>query len=340
MVEHLQTHIPLLGKIFERLAPKIGAVVNLEPTWKTAGQIVFANGRKRYFRYSSIDLNPLGASEIAKDKDYARYFMASLGYRAAPGQTFFHPEWAQMFAPDRGPQFGWDCALEMGLPVIVKPNTGSQGRGVACVSSRRQFDDSVVEIFKIDRVAIVQPKLDGNDYRVVVLDSEVISAYQRVPLNVTGDGVSSIRDLMRVKQAGFVSIGRDARIDPDDTRTAAKLGRQDMSLETVLPKGHVVHLLDNANLSCGGDAIDVTDRVSADFQRLCIQLAKDMGLRLCGVDLIVSGTLMDPSPDYAILEINAAPGLDHYYAMTGERQRQIVEDLYLKVLRSMATTGD
>lgn len=338
MTEQFKTHIPLLGKIFEKLAPKIGAVVNLEPKWKTAGQIVFANGRKRYFRYSSIDLNPLGSSEIAKDKDYARHFMAGLGYPAVPGQTFFTPQWAQMFAPGRGPQFGWDCALEMGLPVILKPNAGSQGRGVACVSSRQEFDDAVVEIFKIDRVAIVQPKFNGNDYRVVVLDSEVISAYQRVPLNVTGDGISSIRELLRVKQTEFVSSGRDTRIDPDDTRTASKLGRQGMSLETVLAKDRVVQLLDNANLSCGGDAIDVTDQVSADFQRLCVQLAKDMGLRFCGVDLMVSGTLIDPPSDYAILEINAAPGLDHY-AMTGERQRQIVEDLYLKVLRSMETNG-
>ncbi len=339
MSEHFHTHVPLLGKIFEKLAPRIGAVVNLEPKWKTAGQIVFANGRKRYFRYSSIDLNPLGASEIAKDKDYARHFMAGLGYPAVPGQTFYHPEWAKMFAPDCGPPFGWKCALELGLPVILKPNAGSQGRGVACVSSRQEFDDAVVEIFKIDRVAIVQPKLSGNDYRVVVLDGEVISAYQRVPLNVTGDGVSSIRELLRIKQADFVSIGRDTRINPDDSRTASKLGRQDMSLETVPPRDRVVQLLDNANLSCGGDAIDVTDQVSADVRRLCTQLARDMGLRLCGVDLMVSGTLMDPLLDYAILEINAAPGLDHY-AMTGERQRQIVEDLYLKVLRSMETTGD
>jgi len=34
------------------------------------------------------------------------------------------------------------------------------------------------------------------------------------------------------------------------------------------------------------------------------------------------------------LEINAAPGLDHYVRM-GKAQRKIVEDLYLEVLKHM-----
>jgi hypothetical protein len=34
------------------------------------------------------------------------------------------------------------------------------------------------------------------------------------------------------------------------------------------------------------------------------------------------------------LEINAAPGLDHY-AQTGKKQEKIVENLYLQVLKSM-----
>jgi D-alanine-D-alanine ligase-like ATP-grasp enzyme len=37
---------------------------------------------------------------------------------------------------------------------------------------------------------------------------------------------------------------------------------------------------------------------------------------------------------YFIIEINAAPGLDHYVT-TGAKQKKIVEDMYLKVLKAL-----
>ena len=84
---------PLLGRILKKIAPKIGARVVLEPKWNIVGQIIFKNGKKRYFRYSSLDLNPLGASEISKDKDFAAFFMRKMGYPVILGETFFSKPW-------------------------------------------------------------------------------------------------------------------------------------------------------------------------------------------------------------------------------------------------------
>lgn len=69
----------ILGKMLKKIAPHIGASVFLEPEWNIAGQITFKNGKKPYFRYNTLDLNPVGASDIAKDKDYASIFMKRLG---------------------------------------------------------------------------------------------------------------------------------------------------------------------------------------------------------------------------------------------------------------------
>lgn len=59
-----------------------------------------------------------------------------------------------------------------------------------------------------------------------------------------------------------------------------------------------------------------------------------MGLRLCGVDLMVEGDISEEPTRYFVLEINAAPGLDHY-AQTGATQQKIVENMYLEVLKAM-----
>ena len=94
-------------------------------------------------------------------------------------------------------------------------------------------------------------------------------------------------------------------------------------------------MLPNANLSTGGTSVDVTDFIHPFYNKLAICLTKDMGLRLCGVDLmIVDGDITKPSKQWYIIEINSAPGLDHY-ASIGKKQTKIVEDLYTKVFIAM-----
>ncbi len=326
---------PLLGKVLQKMAPKIGATVVLEPKWNIVGQIIYKNGRKRYFRYSSLDLNPLGSSEIAKDKDYANFFMKSMGYPTVPGKTFFSNHWAKAIgSPKRNINAAYKYAKKMGFPVFVKPNSGSQGVGVSLVCNRREFYMAMRYIFERDRVGLVQKPLSGKDYRIVVLDKKVISVYQRIPLSVTGDGKSTIRQLLQKKQMGFVASSRDTNIKMKDPRIERKLKHQGLRLSSVVKKGERIYLLDNANLSTGGDSVDVTKNVHHGFKKIAVTLTKDMGLRLCGVDLMVSGDISESPQTYWVLEINSAPGLDHY-VKGGKAQEKIVENLYLEVLKSM-----
>lgn len=325
---------PLVGKIFRKIAPRIGARVVMEREWNIAGQIIYSSGQKRYFRYSSLDLNTLGASEISKDKDYANFFMKRMGYPTIPGKTFFAPKWAEAIDSPRGIDAAYEYAQSIGFPVIVKPNSGSQGKGVALVHTRRDFYAAMRRIFKLDRVALVQTPVSGRDYRIVVLDDKVISAYERIPLSVVGDGKSTIRALLDKKQRHFLGSSRDTRLKPEDPRTKAKLARQQLTLESVPARGERMFLLDNANLSAGGDALDVTDAMHSGFRQFAVKLTKDMGLRLCGVDIMVDGDISQPPAKYWVLEINSAPGLDHY-VKTGQAQKKIVEDMYLEVLKHM-----
>jgi D-alanine-D-alanine ligase-like ATP-grasp enzyme len=325
---------PLLGYLFKKIAPQIGARVVLEPEWKIAGQIIYKSGKKRYFRFTSIDMNTLGASEIAKDKDYAAFFIKKLGYPTIKGKTFFSDYWAESIGSKLDIDAAYRYALKLRFPVIVKPNSASQGRGVALVHSKPEFYRAMKHIFAIDRIALVQVPVSGKDYRIVVLDDDVISAYERIPLSVFGDGHSTIAALLAKKQKEFIRSGRDTVIKSDDRRLKAKLAKARMTMNSVPAKGERIPLLDNANLSTGGDAVDVTYSMHQDFRDIAIRLTRDMGLRLCGVDLMIAGDITEPVKRYWVIEINAAPGLDHY-ASSGSSQRKVVEDLYLKVLKSM-----
>ncbi len=331
-------NFPYLTKLILKLAPKIGAKVVVEPEWGVAAQIIYKNGVVRSLRFYSLDLNRIASADIAKDKGYAKFFMQKLGYPTAPGQTFFKDSWAKAVKSNRTMKAGVKYAERLGYPVIIKPNSQSQGSGVALVSSAKELRSAFKEVFKLDKIAIVERHMPGRDYRIVVLDGEIISAYERIALSVVGDGKNSILSLLQQKQKYFISNKRDTKINFSDNRIKMKLQKQGLSLRSILEKGHKIFLLDNANLSTGGDSRDVTGPIHPGFKKIASSLTKDMGLRISGVDIMVTKgdiTMNPKNCSYYIIEINAAPGLDHYVT-TGKKQRKIVEAMYLKVLKALA----
>jgi len=326
----------VLGKLMQKIAPRIGASVLLEPKWGIVGQITFKSGRHSYFRYNTLDLNPVGSSDIARDKDFCNFFMGKMGYPIVPSsKTFFSKNWSEAIGmPSRNIDAAYRYARKLDFPVIVKPNSGTQGIGVSLAYNKLEFYKAMRVVFSGDKVALVQKRVLGKDYRLVVLDKKIISAYERIPLNVVGDGKSTIKQILNAKQKQFIASSRDTRINIKDPRILIKLKHQKLSFYSVPLRGQRIFILDNANLSTGGDSIDVTGKVHKFFAKLAVNLTRDMGLRLCGVDLIIDGDISKKTNEFWILEINAAPGLDHYVKM-GKMQEKIVEDLYFQVLKHM-----
>ncbi len=319
--------------IIEKVAKDMGVEVYIEP-WGYAGTLVLQGGGKRYFRGASFDLNTLGASEIAKDKDYAAYFLKRLGYPVPEGKTFFAPKWAAVLGSERTADAACAYAESLGWPVIVKPNSRSQGRGVAKAWNEKELRQAIEEIEVYENVYLVQCVARGRDYRIVVLDGEVISAYERRPLCVVGDGVLTVAELLTEKQKQFVQGGRDTIVPTEDFRIDNTLAQQGLTLESVLEKGKEVELLPNANLSSGGDAFDVTDVLHQEWHTLAARIAHDANLRYIGIDIMTEAPLSDAPNEYIILEINSAPGLDNY-ATLGDAQRGRVEAMYKKVVEAM-----
>ena len=322
---------PFVTEILKRIAPKIGATLLIEPEYEFVGQIIFSNGNKAFFNNTSFNINYLGSVGISKDKGYSSFFLKHMGYPVPEGKTFFSKELNENIKIRRTIDDGFEYAKKLGFPVVLKPNDKSQGFLVAKVHGKTEYYRIAKKIFRVSSVMIVERFHEGNDYRIVVLDRNVISAYQRVALDIEGNGKDDILELLEQKQRRFEQDGRDTRIENDDFRMNLKLKRQGLNVKSVLAKGHKIYLLDNANLSTGGSAVDVTDTIHRAFKELAINITKDMGLRLCGVDIITKS--IDEEPDqYVVIEINGAPGLDNYGSIGSEQQRR-VDDLYLHILK-------
>lgn len=314
--------------------------IGVEPEYGYAARIVYKNGSVRCIRGTSLGINSLGASEVAKDKGYSKFFLEKLGYNTPKGGVFLHHEWHEKIN-ERYSQYGVRkgrrfaevlpyVRAEIGFPCFVKPNAGSQGRGISRCSDAGDLEAVIAEHEAADtNVLIVEEDVQLPDFRAVVLKTEVISCYLRTALFVVGDGASTVRELLECKQEGFKAEKRDTVIPVDDPRIVRRLEKLGLSLSSVPRRGEVVQIFDASNLSLGGSSEDYTDRIHQAWKDLCVNVTRDMGLVLCGVDLACSD-VSDPASRYSILEINAAPGLDHY-AAAGDAQTAIVRELYRKV---------
>ncbi len=323
----------MVSTILLEIAEEVGVKLFIEPQWGYAGRIETKDGRIYYFHSTKFDINGLGSSEIAHDKAYASFFMQHLGYPVPDGESFYDDDWCKMIKTDRNTHAAIVYAEELGYPVLVKPNSESQGRGVEEVFSRDQLLQALHHIFVNlnGHIALIQRVVRGSDYRIVVLDDTVLCAYRRSPLSVVGTGKHTIMELLEQKQQQFIAKGRDTVIKIKDPRIERRLSGLGLSFSHVVTKGKSVQLLANANLSTGGDAEDVTGEMHEEYKRMAIRLTHDMGLRYSGIDIMTADPIAQEPQNYTVIEINAAPGLD-YYAESGDTQKNIVKTLYKTLL--------
>lgn len=330
---------PFASELISKIAPSLGITAELEPEYGFVGELIFPDGRRHLFRNTNFNLNPAGSTEIAKDKQYTSYFLRKFGFNVPDSKAFFSDRLNANLTEGRRRSIddAVEYALTIGFPVFVKPNNLSQGTLVTKVHCQNELYEVTRKIFERSNVLVVQRPVDGSDFRVVILDDEIISAYERIPLQITGDGLLTIEKLLIKAKENLEKSGRpNSEIDIDDFRIDQKLSVSGLSRSSVAGANEVIVLLDNANLSNGGSSKDVTTRLHPEFSKIAYMAAQSIGLRLCGVDIIANDITASPAAqDWAIIELNAAPGLDNY-ASIGEIQMERVENLYRKILLSLA----
>lgn len=314
--------------------------IDLEPDYGYACRIEYGGGAVRLLRGAMLDINGHGASEIARDKGYTKFFLTRLGYRTPPGKVFLMPDYVSVLDRHLGKlgfagyaladQIERYIAAEIGYPCYLKPHNGSQGRGVCRCAGPAEVAEVLAQFQREHVLAlVVEQEVPLPDYRVVVYRDEIVACYLRRPLVIAGNGRDTLRQLLIRQTQTFLSQGRDTRIQPDDPRIERQAARAGYTLESVLPAGLRFQVFSASNLSLGGSSEDWTERLHPRWAELCRRVAREMNLQLCGVDLACADP-RDPAADYSILELNAAPGIDHF-ATLGPRQAAVVRGLYRRI---------
>lgn len=329
---------PFAIRTLAQIAEERGIAYSIEPEWGYFLQIPTRKGSMRYARNTSIDVNAFGAAALAKDKDFTLHFLRARGIPTVRGTTCFSDTWAHHVGSDATIESGVAYAKKVGFPCIVKPNARAQGEHVFLAQSEAAARHALAHIFLHNTVARIEEFFEGRDMRFVVFDETVYCAYERIPLSIHGDGVRTVAALFHDTCAALMRAGRHISVSISDERIHTSLNARGYTHASVPKDGEHIVLLANANLSSGGSAKDHTDTVHASWKDVCITIARTMGLRLCGIDIL---TKIDPTQpadinQYVVLEVNASPGLEHF-ASLGAIEAQRVHALYDAVLSALVT---
>lgn len=196
---------------------------------------------------------------------------------------------------------------------VIKPNNTDRGLGVYAGLTRENEILSAFDAAKKYGQLILQEHIDGDDYRLLVVDNELMGVTCRRPFSVVGNGENTVRQLFDDKikwRASHPFYRNFNNITIEAADTIFMLQKQSLSFDSIPDVGQIVILRSNANVSTGGEHEDVTEKCHGDVKNLALDSARLVGLDLAGIDYItVDITKSWVETSGKICEINPTPAL-------------------------------
>lgn len=228
-------------------------------------------------------------------------------------------------------------AHHLGFPVVCKPVAGLRGIGVvANIRDETELRRALKIIARSemgDDDFVVERHISGEDYRIVVIGGRVVASVRRDPASVTGDGQHTVLDLIEYKNR--------IRLENPHLRTRLirlggpltfQLEKQGLGLDSVPEAGRKVVLANSANLSQGGDSVEVTEELHPSIRETALKAVDSVpGLGFCGLDMLLEDhTRSLDEQSAAVIELNAHAAIGSAQYPAVGRPKSIAEEFLLE----------
>lgn len=253
----------------------------------------------RHIHGYNFELNSATAQLLATDKSAVSDLM---GFKQIPHvehRLFTHPRlagyisgegsWAEMMAFAQQHQF----------KLVCKPSTGTGGEDVFRVRSQLDLEKLVHQLFQTHRSICLSPFYNiDEEYRLIFLAGQVELVYAKARPAITGDGISTVVDLIAQQlKADLLPVAVAER--------ALRLNQQ--RLKEVLPLGARFILDWKHNLVKGSHPVIVEDPHLLESLTALGQLcAAELNLSFASIDII------ETEGQLAILEVNSGVMMEHF----------------------------
>ena len=265
---------------------------------------------------------------IMENKTVTKKVLKETGFRVPGGAEFSSMEEAVKAYPRFADQ-----------AFVIKPKSTNYGLGITIFKEGADLEDyqaGLAIAFREDSSVLVEEFMPGTEYRFFVIDGEVQAIMLRVPANVIGDGIRTVKELVEEKNSDPLR-GTNHRAPLELIQLGEleqlMLKEQGLTIESVPQANQIVYLRENSNISTGGDSIDMTDEFSEAYKKIAVSAVEALGAKISGIDLIIPDKEIDPTTDkkaYGIIEANFNPAMHmHVYPFAGKGRRLTMNVLKL-----------
>ncbi len=267
---------------------------------------IFVNGKRHFFQ--SIPIPPVLEKTESLDMDDKVAFKRTLRALGLPV-----PKSYSVRSYHRAKQI----LSELGT-VCVKPQSGSNGRHTyPFVKTDTDLEPALRSATQICILASIEEHLEGNLCRATCVDGVLVGFLESHYPTVTGDGISTIAELV------YNANAEKPEGVADITLTRSHEGyirRRGYALSDVLPEGVSLPLTYRAGFGQGGRNREHGRAIHPSFIPLIEEAARAAHLAVVGFDIIIPDPQKPADTQrWGFIEANSLPWIDlHQGALYGE----------------------
>lgn len=256
--------------------------------------VAFGAGRGSFFPQNNAT-----ATTLANDKYLSSVIFAHAGVAALGGQYFFLHERHRAHRPPGHERTDAAAYLEgLGGAAFCKPLAGSRGDFAQAIVGTTALLQYLDEVARYHDAILMQRVVCGREYRVFLLDDEVVYCARKAPPFVTGDGKHSLHALL---------VQREKHLSDRGISSASTELEPSNDLALILPAGQRYEIIGRMNRSAGGTmTLAAPDDPTSAFA-LTRRAAQVLGLRVAAVDIFTD--IDGDAANMRIIEANANPSI-------------------------------
>jgi cyanophycin synthetase len=270
-------------------------------------KVILPDGRWNLFQGSTPLQTSAHGKLICQQKNLTMDYLRSLGYDV--------PGFAVVETVQQASDF-----LKQYQEIVLKPVDGWQTEGVTV----HIIDPATVpqafayaKRYSGSGRVIAQQQLTGKLYRLLVINGTLVAAAWRRAAAVTGDGKSTVAELIAKVNQDPRRQGDRALLGPINPEAAATFLGERYTSTPAAGEQVIVSSIDS--LSVGGESSNVTGQVHQSWRDFTEQVALQAGVFIAGYDVICEDIAAPLEGNYVpLLEINSSPGFKtHEYSANG-----------------------
>lgn len=195
--------------------------------------------------------------------------------------------------------------LNQHTPVVVKPCAQWGGRGISMgVRTVADLHTALRFARRYEPDVLLEETVPGDDLRVILVGGKLAAAIRRTPAYVVGDGVHTIKQLIRRRNRQRCREDASNAI-PWNNETRRNLAELGHTPDNVPARDERVRVRLTNNYHTGGTVDIVTDAVPDRALKIAQRIARELDLPLVAVDFLIDRptrrlTVIEVSPDMAI----------------------------------------